>query len=232
MQLCHKRAVASPVQLRAVSRCDKFCTEQYAPVCGSDGKTYSNMCFLSVAACQYQEKGMTLTAASHGECGANHFLHVDQSACNLICDEERKPVCASDGNVYDNTCLFKRAECEAANNNTRLSILLYGDSCPTPTVPDCSKYQVDTSDIAVEGGISLKPSCPHTLDYVCASDGQSYASECQLCHSMDVNQVDLTISYSGVCHQSATHLGSGAVSPLDALLNQLLHHGGEDPLVG
>ena len=31
-----------------------------------------------------------------------------------------------------NKCLFKRAECEAAKNHTRLFIVATGDTCPTP----------------------------------------------------------------------------------------------------
>src|SRR6218665_2347566 len=45
--------------------CNKVCTLEYDPVCGSDGKTYSNRCLLKVAACQTNK---IITVAHDGEC--------------------------------------------------------------------------------------------------------------------------------------------------------------------
>ena len=46
-------------------RCSKVCTEEYRPVCGTDGKTYSNECKMEISACG---KNDTITVSYNGEC--------------------------------------------------------------------------------------------------------------------------------------------------------------------
>ena len=46
--------------------CSEVCPEIFAPVCGSDGKTYNNECELKVADCKNREEDITI--AYKGEC--------------------------------------------------------------------------------------------------------------------------------------------------------------------
>ena len=50
------------------SDCPQICTEQYAPVCGSDKKTYGNTCKFNAAKCKAAKAGKTIKIAYKGKC--------------------------------------------------------------------------------------------------------------------------------------------------------------------
>ncbi|KAK9803745.1 hypothetical protein WJX73_010691 [Symbiochloris irregularis] len=70
---------------------DCFCTALYAPVCGTDNKTYPNECVLNCAGTA------GLKVAAQGECGST-----PSESC--ICPFIYQPVCGSDGKTYGNSC--------------------------------------------------------------------------------------------------------------------------------
>ncbi|XP_017782607.1 PREDICTED: ovomucoid-like [Nicrophorus vespilloides] len=93
------------------------CTFDYRPVCGSNGRTYGNLCVLK---CE-QRTDSALTLAYHGECKT---VVEKRSAEPCSCTREYSPVCGSDAVTYDNLCLLK-----CARESDASVFLLYEGAC-------------------------------------------------------------------------------------------------------
>ncbi|XP_065058319.1 agrin-like isoform X3 [Rhopilema esculentum] len=102
-----------------VKGCRKPCPRILKPVCGSDGKTYSNKCYLDNARC----KNSRLRLVKIGRC----------PRCEKPCTKILQPVCGSDGKTYNNKCLLDNARCK----NRRLRLVKMG-RCPRCEKP-CPK---------------------------------------------------------------------------------------------
>ncbi|XP_017782638.1 PREDICTED: ovomucoid-like [Nicrophorus vespilloides] len=110
-------AVLLSVVAAAVALEPCVCTFDYRPVCGSDGRTYGNLCGLK---CE-QRTDATLTLAYHGECKA---VVEKRSEELCVCTDDLRPVCGTDAVTYDNQCLLG-----CARRNDASVFVLYEGAC-------------------------------------------------------------------------------------------------------
>ncbi|KAJ3094139.1 hypothetical protein HDU97_008453, partial [Phlyctochytrium planicorne] len=156
--------------------CSKFevCTADFSPVCGSNGKTYSNTCQFEGEKCRLGLSNLSI--ASQGECKST------KPDCSKfeVCTADFSPVCGSNGKTFSNTCQFEGEKCRLGLSS--LTIASQGE-CKTAK-PDCSKFEVCTADFSP----------------VCGSNGKTYSNTCQFeGEKCRLGLSGLTIASQGEC---------------------------------
>jgi len=160
-------------QLSSGVQCDVMCLQNYDPVCGSNGKTYSNECFLGVDNCHNDSEDITV--AHSGECKDKV-----KSDCPRFCTKIYLPVCGTNGKTYGNDCELKMDAC--VNPSEKIGIAHSGK---------CKQ---------LSSGVQCDVMCLQNYDPVCGSNGKTYSNECFLgvdnCHN---DSEDITVAHSGEC---------------------------------
>ncbi|RLN93248.1 hypothetical protein BBJ28_00017017 [Nothophytophthora sp. Chile5] len=175
----------------ASAACPDVCYEIYKPVCGSDGVTYSNDCFLAIAQCNSDGE---ITQVSDGECSSaasSSSAGDNNSGCPEMCTDIYDPVCGSDGITYSNDCYLSIAACSASE------VAKVSDGA----CPDSSKSSGEAS-APDAGSAACSDACPEIYSPVCGSNGVTYSNECFLGIAQCTSQSEITQVSDGECSSS------------------------------
>uniref|UniRef100_UPI0037E850BC agrin isoform X1 n=1 Tax=Semicossyphus pulcher TaxID=241346 RepID=UPI0037E850BC len=190
------------------------CPSLVAPVCGSDSSTYSNECELEKAQCNMQRRIKVLrkgpcslkdpcteVTCSYGStCVQSSDGLSAKCMCPLGCEgKPEQTVCGSDGKDYRNECELHQHACKT-QKNIRVQYPGHCDPCKDNenSVNTMCRVEALTRQPLV---FALPESCPQGTEPLCASDGQTYSSECAMKSTGMQKGIKLRKVHAGRCRR-------------------------------
>ncbi|PVD37045.1 hypothetical protein C0Q70_04038 [Pomacea canaliculata] len=198
---CEFYAICESIGNQPRCVCPSSCVQVDLPVCGSDGRTYSNECLMRVESCHRRQ---LITIKSRGSCDVcadvvcEHGSRCENGVCvcPIICPTAGEAVCGTDGRTYVNRCelwkisctqhidieVAKAGECEGdidqSGSGEGSGFIVDDEDCDEET---CSKYG-GRCVVQINGNFHCVCSlgCEAIRSPVCGSNGQSYGNECQM----------------------------------------------------
>jgi hypothetical protein len=172
------------------------CTADYSPVCGCDGRTYSNACGAAAGGARVATQGACGAVdggpggcTSNEQCGAGQYCA--GAGCGTagtcaprpqVCAEIYAPVCGCDGRTYSNECSAQGAGARVASRGECAS----GDAgvdagpatCTTNEQCGAGRFCAGTG-CGTPGTCAGRPeACDLSYSPVCGCDGQTYGNDC------------------------------------------------------
>ncbi|XP_071840529.1 agrin-like isoform X4 [Apostichopus japonicus] len=204
---CGYGEVCLPNGAEASCICQNSCDSVEEPVCGSNGRDYENMCKMTLAGCKSKNN---ITAVFEGLCdpckGVEHeegaICRLDESRspvleCTDGCGDEYSPVCGSDGMMYNSSCQMEHAAC--VMNMDITEVPMEGCASDGP----CAKEPCEYGHCSLSTSLEMSCVCPSECDDVyhpvCANDGVTYNSMCEMERTACLGKMELVALYNKPC---------------------------------
>uniref|UniRef100_A0A672JG54 Agrin n=1 Tax=Salarias fasciatus TaxID=181472 RepID=A0A672JG54_SALFA len=205
---CLFNAVCVVEQLNARCSCDPIeCDGTYKPVCGKDGRTYTNDCTRRKAECTakapipVKHPGPCDEACANCSFGAICDAQSGLCVCPSECVESHQPVCGSDGTTYDSEC---ELHVRACTEQMDLRVVSQGE-CKT-----CGSTVCAWGARCVQNKCECPQCSGEAFSPVCGSDGATYDNECELRVSSCMQKRRIDVARPGSCDEDCGSGGSGS----------------------
>ncbi|TRY72500.1 hypothetical protein TCAL_00311 [Tigriopus californicus] len=190
--------------------CSNNCPDDFVPICGSNGKTYINECVMKLDGCRRRldlhlvytgncSSGLNQCKLLNCEFGQECEINkqgITNCICPQSCEKVVRPVCASNGQTYDNECEMKKYGCRKKMALTIQYIGICDSNGP------CSKRTCNHHSICVESedlAFCECPKCAEEYAPVCGSDGSTYHNVCKLQRAACQQETSIVVVEQGPC---------------------------------